>query len=57
MPDRATFESAIMKSVLKDAHELHERVQQTLQQSADALKMAKTTITLLESALPASRTA
>jgi stress response protein YsnF len=57
MQDRATFESAIVQSVLNDAHELHERARQTLQKSAEALKMAKVTIKLLESAVTSSGTA
>lgn len=52
MQERAAFQSTIVESVLKDAQELHERAQQTLRKSAEALKMAKATIKLLESAVP-----
>jgi phosphate-selective porin len=52
MQERAAFQSTIVESVLKDAQELHERAQQTLRKSAEALKMAKATIKLLESAIP-----
>jgi hypothetical protein len=57
MQDRAAFQAAIVESVLKDVQELHERAQQTLRKSAEALHMAKATIKLLEAATPSSRVA
>jgi hypothetical protein len=57
MQERTAFQSAIVESVLQDAQELHERAQQTLRKSAEALKRAKATIKRLESVVPSSRIA